>query len=163
MAQRCRSTYCTDVITRAAAEIVKRGGSPGVAAMCLGFGEGTFYNWIKAGRQELAARGLDGEALDESMFPENDNKSRYIRFAIAMSRANAECEAYLIRRVVELAEERGDWRGFMALLERRYPETWGSSKRREEVINVSSDDVGKAMMTLYAKGGGGASPPPINK
>ena len=50
----------------------------------------------------------------------------------------------MVSRLKSLAEEKGDWRGYAWLLERRFPEQW--SAKQEIELNQTVSDGGAALV-----------------
>tara|TARA_Y100000114_G_C11754452_1_gene326112 strand:+ start:1911 stop:2378 length:468 start_codon:yes stop_codon:yes gene_type:complete len=88
-----------------------------MAACALsGVGKSTYYEWI-----------------------ENDPE-----FAEEVEAAKRFSEPVMVSRLKSLAEEKGDWRGYAWLLERRYPEQW--SAKQEIELNQTVNDGGAALV-----------------
>jgi hypothetical protein len=129
--QKYRPTYCTDTMIKAAVETIRKGVSYTATAKLLGLSEGALWNWRKRGEKVIEEQVPEGQEVNESFFPGHDNNSQYAKFAIAIRKAEAESEAALLEKVLRYSEQKGDWRGPMMVLERRFPERWGKSIMRE--------------------------------
>lgn len=89
-----------------------------IKAACAlsGISEATYYNWIE----------------DDPAWAEEVEAAK--RFS----------EPVMVSRLKSLAEEKGDWRGYAWLLERRYPEQW--SAKQEIELNQTVNDGGAALV-----------------
>ena len=89
-----------------------------VRAACAlsGVGKSTFYGWV------------------------NDDEE----FADDVEAAKRFSEAVMISRIKALGEEKGDWRSYAWLLERRFPDEW--SAKREIELNQTVNDGGAALV-----------------
>lgn len=89
-----------------------------IRAACAlsGVGKSTFYDWIN-----------------------NDEK-----FADEVEAAKRFSEAVMIARIKALGEEKGDWRSYAWLLERRFRQEWGA--RQEIELNQTVNDGGAALV-----------------
>lgn len=89
-----------------------------IKAACAlsGVGESTFYKWIE----------------DDPEWAEEVDAAK--RFS----------EPVMVSRLKSLAEEKGDWRGYAWLLERRFPEQW--SAKQEIELNQTVSDGGAALV-----------------
>ena len=81
-----------------------------------GVSERTYYRWIEE---------------DEAWAQEVETAKRF-------------SEAVMVSRLKGLAEEKGDWRGYAWLLERRFPEQW--SAKQEIELNQTVNDGGAALV-----------------
>ena len=89
-----------------------------IKAACAlsGVGKSTFYDWVNE----------DSE------------------FASEVEAAKRFSEAVMISRIKALGEEKGDWRSYAWLLERRFPEEWSAKKEIE--LNQTVNDGGAALV-----------------
>lgn len=89
-----------------------------IRAACAlsGVGKSTFYDWINQD---------DG-------------------FADDVEAAKRFSEAVMVSRIKALGEEKGDWRAYAWLLERRFPEEWSAKKEIE--LNQTVNDGGAALV-----------------
>ena len=89
-----------------------------IKAACAlsGVGKSTFYEWLS----------------DDEVFADEVEAAK--RFS----------EAVMISRIKALGEEKGDWRSYAWLLERRFPEEWSAKKEIE--LNQTVNDGGAALV-----------------
>lgn len=69
-----------------------------------------------------------------------------------IAESNARAQAQFLERTKELAEAKGDWKGPAWILERRWPQQWGSIKTvvNETANNSQPRTVGELRMALRA-------------
>jgi hypothetical protein len=89
-----------------------------IKAACAlsGISQATYYNWLEG----------DPEWAEE------------------VAAAKRFSEPVMVSRLKSLAEEKGDWRGYAWLLERRFPEEW--SAKQEIELNQTVNDGGAALV-----------------
>ena len=97
-------------------ELLREPMSIKAACALSGISEATYYNWIEA---------------DPAWAEEVDAAKRF-------------SEPVMVSRLKSLAEEKGDWRGYAWLLERRFPEQW--SAKQEIELNQTANDGGAALV-----------------
>jgi hypothetical protein len=83
------------------------------AAAIAGIGSVTLRNWLKRGARDI----------------ETGQDSPEAQLCLAVRQAEAETKTKLLNSVAGLSTKAGDWRGMMALLEKRWPIQFMESKR----------------------------------
>lgn len=108
-----RPSLLTPELQDQIATMIRAGTSVTVACEAAGISRETFYQWLKRGESRAA----------------KDAAHREFRERISSARAEAEARAVTI--IATAARE--DWRAAAWLLERSFPERWGSSAERERL------------------------------
>jgi transposase len=104
-----RPTRLTDEVQERLVQLIEAGNTATVAAVSLGIGESTYYEWMRRGRKE--------------------KRGQFRRFYNAVKVARARGEIRL-NSLLSLAAEK-DWRAAAFYLERRNPKEWGQKNRLE--------------------------------
>lgn len=126
--------------------MVKAGNYLTVAAQANGVSYSTLRSWrqkAEAAMTTLDELGLTSEVdVDQKDNPVpqilHDNDWTYLRFHAALTKAEAEAEAYAVG-VVRKAMGEGHWAAAMTFLERKAPDRW-RRRDRVEVERVGNED-----------------------
>lgn len=102
-------------------KLISEGNYIKTACQATGIHPDTFYEWMN--RADQAKKSLPEAEQGEDI---------YIRFSEAVKKAEAECEANIVRTVTLAAPK--NWLAGMTYLERKYPDRW--AKREVMDINV---------------------------
>lgn len=121
----------TEVLQKKIVKLVREGNYFSVVARVCQLDPTTIHRWYDTGEAECKAGKTEG---------------KYYEFYLAVSAAEAQCEADLIRYLKD--HSRKDTRAVLEFLARRYPERWAvkDSLRIEANVNVPHADVAKLLM-----------------
>ncbi len=111
-----RKTKLTPELQEKLVSIIMDGNYISTACQACGIDKSQFYRWLQKGDKE--------------------GKGIYYDFCSAIKKAEAEAEATLVRIVKGAAPK--NWSAAMAILERRYPDSWSQVRRGTVNIDVTA-------------------------
>jgi hypothetical protein len=115
-----RPPSLTPKVRRALVSAVKLGCTLTAAADAAGLAGDTVLEWIQRG---------------EGRHPTRPSTPELARFAREIRQAQGAAQVTLVRRIHEAAKKPKEWRAALAILERRWPETWGRRDHLEATID----------------------------
>lgn len=127
-------------------DLIEQGMRPQDAAIASGISRSTFHSWMARGRQARDAAERDELSAAEEPF---------LDFLDAVERALTVPEMRAVA-VIQDSAAKGSWRAAAWLLERRWPERWGSSKHRptkkQLPASVSVEELERKVRHLLSSG-----------
>ncbi|CAB3391676.1 protein of unknown function [Kyrpidia spormannii] len=112
------SRKLTPELWRQLVELVERGASVRRAMLSLGVSERTLRYWHRLAKEHP--------------------KSDFARLFADLERAESRYVARASEALQESLEERRDWRGWLAVLERKDPEGWGTKQSPSVIVNAGT-------------------------
>jgi transposase-like protein len=112
-----RKTKLTPEVQEKIVSAIRAGNYAAIAAEYAGISEGTFYGWLKRGREE--------------------SKGVFFEFLKAVKGAEREAEVRAVAHVQKHFAE--NWTAAMTFLERKFPQRWG--RRDRTPVEVDPRDV----------------------
>lgn len=102
-----------------ALEAIASGANHKTAANLAGVSQKTFSEWLSRG--------------------ENDPDGPFGQWALNVRQAQAKFEQAMLEKVIEHSEAKGNWIGFMTILERRFSEHWRRPSEAAQVqVNIGT-------------------------
>ena len=150
-----KPSKCTDRMVETIAGMVGNGLEQTVAARTVGISDSTALLWWRKGEAEckrrvevLQSRGISLEECETeeeirevllSVDFEPTRETKYLRYYLAINRAQALFEAKMLSNIQEYAEKSCDWRGPMELLARKHPERWAKVERNQAELKITQN------------------------
>lgn len=126
-----RPRMLTEELQEKICQLVAVGNYMDTAAAACGITDRTVYAWLRRGQDYIERHGEDPDTWPPR---EADDECDFAHFLRAVTKANAEAEAYAVTTVRKAMPQQ--WQAAMTFLERRYPNKW-----RRRVAVDSGDDV----------------------
>lgn len=106
-----RSARLTKSLQEGIAGLLEQGHSIRAACGSFSLSRERYYSWMETGRE----------------YAEAGEENEYTEFYKRMELARATGQRQTLESMLDMARERSDWRAFLEVLKRQYPDDWGDS------------------------------------